>query len=61
MSKNFHFKKNDDEKVNGAAKHRFNAEYSDELKLNSNKSKKKSKQRAEERAEERLRQSADLH
>ena len=57
MSKKFHFKKNDDETINGAEKHRFNAEYSDELKLNSNKSKKKSKLRAEER----LRQSADLH
>ncbi|MFT6345790.1 MAG: hypothetical protein ACJAWQ_002878 [Paraglaciecola sp.] len=57
MSKKFHLKKNDDETINGAEKHRFNAEYSDELKLNSNKSKKKSKLRAEER----LRQSADLH
>jgi hypothetical protein len=57
MSKKFHLKKNDDETINGAEKHRFNAEYSDELKLNSNKSKKKSKLIAEER----LRQSSDLH
>ncbi len=57
MSKNFHFKKNDDETINGAEKHRFNAEYSDELKLNSQKSKKKSKLRAEER----LSHFGDLH
>lgn len=57
MSKNFHLKKNDDETINGAEKHRFNAEYSDELKLNSKKSKKKSKLRAEER----LSHFGDLH
>jgi hypothetical protein len=57
MSKNFHLKKNDDEKINGAEKHRFNAEYSDELALNSKKDKKISKRRANEK----LRQFADLH
>ena len=57
MSKNFHLKKNDDEKINGAEKHKFNAEYRDELALNSKKSKKNSKRRADER----LRQLADLH
>lgn len=57
MSKNFHLKKNDDEKINGAEKHRFNAEYSDELKLSSKKGKKVSQRRADERS----RQLADLH
>jgi hypothetical protein len=57
MNKNSPSKKNDDEKVNGTEKHRFNAEYSDELTLNSKKDKKISKQRADER----LRQLADLH
>jgi hypothetical protein len=37
MSKNFHLKKNDYEKINGAEKHRFNAEYSDELEFKSKK------------------------
>lgn len=57
MSKNFHLKKNDYEKINGAAKHRFNAEYSDELELRSKKGKKVSQRRADER----LRQIAELH
>jgi hypothetical protein len=30
MSKSFHFKKDDYESAQGAKKHRFNAEYSDE-------------------------------
>ena len=57
MSKNFHFKKNDDEKTNGAEKHRFNAEYSDELEVRAKKGKKVSQRRADER----LRQLAELH
>jgi hypothetical protein len=57
MSKNFHFKKNDDEKVNGAAKHRFNAEYSDELEFSSKKGKKKFPRRASES----LREFTELH
>jgi hypothetical protein len=57
MSKNFHFKKNDDDKIDGAAKHRFNAEYSDEFELNSKKAKKISKRINDEK----LRQLADLH
>lgn len=57
MSKNFHLKKNDYEKINGAAKHRFNAEYSDESELRSKKGKKVSQRRADER----LRQIAELH
>ena len=57
MSKNFHFKKNDYEKINGAAKHRFNAEYTDELEFNA----KKGKQTSQRRAGERRRQSSDLH
>jgi hypothetical protein len=57
MSKNFHSKKDDNDKINGAAKHRFNAEYSDELEFNSKKSKKISQRRASERR----RQFADLH
>jgi hypothetical protein len=57
MSKNFHLKKNDYEKTDGAAKHRFNAEYSDELELSPKKGKKVSQRRADERS----RQLADLH
>ena len=57
MSKNFHLKKNDHEKINGAAKHRFNAEYSDELEFNSKKGKKTSPRRAIER----LRGFTELH
>lgn len=57
MSKNFHFKKDDYDKVNGAAKHRFNAEYSDELEFDAKKGKKISQRRAAERR----RQSAGLH
>ena len=57
MSKKFHFKKNDNERTDGAAKHRFNAEYRDELELNSKKVKKISKRIADEK----LRQFADLH
>ena len=57
MSKNFHFKKDDNEKVNGAAKHRFNAEYSDELEFDAKKGKKTSQRRANERR----RHFADLH
>jgi hypothetical protein len=57
MSKNFHFKKNDDDKKDGAAKHRFNAEYSDEFGLNSKKAKKISKRINDEK----LRQFADLY
>ncbi|MBU3005020.1 hypothetical protein [Paraglaciecola arctica] len=57
MSKNFHFKKNDSDKMNGAAKHRFNAEYSDELEFDAKKGKKLSQRRADERR----RQAADFH
>jgi hypothetical protein len=57
MSKNFHLKKNDDEKINGAAKHRFNAEYSDELEFKSKKGRKVSQRRADEK----LREFAELH
>jgi hypothetical protein len=57
MSKNFHLKKNDYEKINGAEKHRFNAEYSDELEFRAKKGKKVSQRRADER----LRYLAELH
>jgi hypothetical protein len=52
MSKNFHLKKNDDEKINGAAKHKFNAEYSDELEFKSKKGRKVSQRRADEKRHE---------
>lgn len=57
MSKNFHLKKNDSDKINGAAKHRFNAEYSDELEFETKKGKKTSQRRADQKR----RQFADLH
>ncbi len=57
MSKQFHFKKNDYEQVTGATKHRFNAEYSDELEFNS----KKGKKATQRRAAQRRREFADLH
>lgn len=57
MSKHFHFKKNDSDKFNGAAKHRFNAEYSDELEFDT----KKGKKAYQRRADQKRRQFADLH
>ena len=57
MSKNFHSKKDDYGQFNGAAKHRFNAEYSDELEFNAKKNKKTSQRRANERR----RQFDELH
>lgn len=57
MSKNFHSKRNDSDKINGAVKHRFNAEYSDELEFDTRKDKKASQRRANQRR----RQFADLH
>lgn len=57
MSKNFHLKKDDNDKINGAAKHKFNAEYSDEQEFDAKRSKKISQRRADQRR----RQFADLH
>jgi hypothetical protein len=51
----FSFKKNDDEKINGTAKHRFNAEYSDEFQS------KKGKKTFIRRTNEKQRQFAELH
>jgi hypothetical protein len=57
MSKHLHCKKNDYEQVSGATKHRFNAEYSDELEFNAKKGKKASPRRASQKRQ----QFADLH
>jgi hypothetical protein len=57
MSKNFHLKKDDNDKINGAAKHRFNAEYSDELEFDAKKGKKVSPRKVDARR----RKFADLH
>ncbi|MFT2089526.1 hypothetical protein [Paraglaciecola sp. 2405UD69-4] len=57
MSKHFHFKKQDEQSSKGAAKHRFNAEYSEEYDFVTKKSKKNSQRRASQRR----RQFAELH
>ena len=57
MSKHLHFKKNDYEQISGATKHRFNAEYSDELEFNVKKGKKSSPRRESQKRQ----QFADLH
>lgn len=57
MSKHLHSKKNDFEQVTGATKHRFNAEYSDELEFSTKKGKKSSPRRASQKRQ----QFADLH
>lgn len=46
MSKSFHFRKDDYESTQGAKKHRFNAEYSDEYEASSKKKLKTAKRKS---------------
>ncbi|WP_289029703.1 hypothetical protein [uncultured Paraglaciecola sp.] len=57
MNKHFQFKKQDEQSTKGAAKHRFNAKYSDEYDFST----KKSKNALQHRASQRRRQLSELH